>query len=117
MGRLVDRLKKMDPKNSLPTLEKAADDFNNVLDARRFGIPLDHERPVEEQEDEDDTDIVAAAQAGSGVADVMAQQVDKNHDGIVSVYEFERFEETLRKVRKWPSGTSMKELHKMMDKN
>merc|ERR1712003_385839 len=117
----------MDPKNSLPTLEQAQAYFNKVLSSRAAGVPLDFERPVDDEEEDDEDGSKprddessghSVSPDGSSVANVMAQAVDKDHDGVVTLKEFKQFEETLRKAR--PEAMkkgSMADMHKLMDKN
>merc|ERR1712232_1170017 len=121
--KLVDKLKYMDPKNSVPTLEQAATYFDKVLEARKLGTPLEEDvaaqRKVREEEEDYDVDPEEKRREDY---EAIISTIDSDDDGIISKGEFSVFQDKL--MRLYGDNPGMKkvaaskdELYKMLDRN
>merc|ERR1712232_250650 len=121
--KLVDKLKYMDPKNSLPTLDQAAAYFEKVLEARRTGMPIEDElakqRKVHEEEEDYELD---PEDRRNEEYEAFIASIDSDDDGLISKGEFGVFQDKLvRLYRDDPAmaklASSKDQLYKMLDRN
>merc|ERR1719379_770702 len=90
-------MKVMNPKSPrYVSLKQAADYFNKVLEARAAGVPLEDERPVDDKDDDDlHDDRMDNFEYKAQEINKLADMVDTNQDGKVTLKEFSKIQDAL----------------------